>query len=146
MITNIKEVNQNILERGVNKLPLDIMDIQGFVKKQKDNEIILSNENGQLTLNFIKGTNLHKYVVRDEIKEAIINLFDKISETEDKFHQNPIKLEQEVEQYSEKLPDLYKKLEETHWIVTQASGTEVINEFLNNVENELNKLKKNKPR
>lgn len=30
MIVSIKEVNQNLLTQGINKLPLELMDIQGF--------------------------------------------------------------------------------------------------------------------
>lgn len=144
MITNIKEVNQNLLEQGINKLPLELMDIQGFKKLHQDKELTLENNTGKISLLLIKGSGLHNYVLRDETKDAILELFDKINDTEERYQTNPVKLEAEVEQYSEQLPPLYKKLEETHWVVSQASDETVISEFVLTISNEINRLKKPK--
>ena len=94
----------------------------------------------------IKGGGLHNYVLVDETKEAILSLFDKISNTEEKHQTNPVKLEAEVEQYSEQLPPLYKKLEENYWVVTQATNYTVVSEFIVIVNNESDKYKKLKPK
>ena len=144
MITNIKEVNQNLLTQGINKLPLDLMDIQGFKKSRNDKKLVLESENGEMTLALIKGSGLYHHVLVDETKEAILRLFDKINETEEKYQTSPVKLEAEVEQYSEQLPPLYKKLEENHWVVTKASNEAVVSEFMLTVHNEANKP--NKPK
>lgn len=141
---NIKEVNQILLTNKLNKLPLNSMGIEGFKKIAKDKELILENKNGKITLILIDGSKLYNYVIKDEVKELILNLFEKIVKTEDEYYTDPIKLEEEVERYSEQLPHLYKKLEENYWVVTQATNDTVISEFIVTVNNETNKLTKTK--
>ena len=142
MIVSIKEINQNLLTQGINKLPLELMDIQGFKKSQKDKELTLEKDSEKIVLMLIKGSGLHNYVLVDETKDAILSLFNNISNTEEKYQTNPVKLEAEVEQYIEQLPPLYKKLEENYWVVTQATNDTVVSEFIVTVNNETNKLKK----
>lgn len=142
MIVSIKEINQNLLTQGINKLPLELMDIQGFKKSQKDKELTLEKDSEKIVLMLIKGSGLHNYVLVDETKDAILSLFINISNTEEKYQTNPVKLEAEVEQYIEQLPPLYKKLEENYWVVTQATNDTVVSEFIVTVNNETNKLKK----
>ena len=142
MIVSIKEINQNLLTQGINKLPLELMDIQGFKKSQKDKELTLEKDSEKIVLMLIKGSGLHNYVLVDETKDAILSLFINISNTEEKYQTNPVKLEAEVEQYIEQLPPLYKKLEENYWVVTQATNDTVVSEFIVTVNNETNKSKK----
>ena len=128
---NLREINQIMAQEDLSFIPLFCP--EGFKSKNLAGEAIFSKGRNEVEFTAIKGIQIENYVTKDNTKKSITDIFTKLSSLERTYENDLTALRKESAPHSAKLPDLYKKLETEHWLITSVTTEDFAVEFVSEI-------------